>query len=160
MKIIDKLRTLPSVQRGVTLIELMIVVVIVAILVALAIPAYQDYTIRSQAAEGMQMAAAAKTAVEEFYADKGTLPTDNETAGLGTNTIAGKYVASVAVGSGGVITVTFDAANSNANIQGDTLAFTPATDANTGSVTWNCGPGTTSGIDMKYLPSSCRSTGT
>lgn len=154
MKILNMKETMQKkgqkIQRGVTLIELMIVVVIVAILVALAVPAYQDYTIRSQVAEGMNLSAAAKTAVEESYAQSGTLPADNSDAGLdASTTIQGNYVASVAVANG-VITATFGN-DANSNIASDTIVFTPNT-SDAGSIQWTC-DGT---VDAKYRPASCR----
>ena len=94
-------------QQGFTLIELMIVVAIIGILAAIAIPAYQDYTIRAQVSEGLNLSAGAKAAVTEFFQDQGTLPTDNAEAGIeAANVITGKYVVSVAVAAG-VITVTY-----------------------------------------------------
>ena len=141
------------VQQGFTLIELMIVVAIIGILAAIALPAYQDYTIRSQASEGTVLASGAKTAVAEFYNNKGALPTDNSSAGLATAaSINGKYVLSVANASG-LVTATFRGAGTDANakIQGKTILLSATTTA--GSVVWKCKPGT---IDSKYLPSSCR----
>ena len=96
-----------SAQQGFTLIELMIVVAIIGILAAIAIPAYQDYLIRSQVSEGLTMASAAKAAVSEFYANRGAWPSSNSAAGMGAaSTIQGKYVRSIEVVGGG-ITVTY-----------------------------------------------------
>ncbi len=82
-----------SAQQGFTLIELMIVVAIIGILAAIAIPAYQDYLIRSQVSEGLTMASAAKAGVSEFYANRGAWPSSNSAAGMGAaSTIQGKYV--------------------------------------------------------------------
>src|SRR6201991_436803 len=91
-----------TVQKGFTLIELMIVVAIIAILAAIAIPAYQDYTIRSQVSEGLSLADGAKTAVAEYYTNKGTYPGTNGSAGLAAAaSIGGNYVAQVGLATGG-----------------------------------------------------------
>ncbi len=136
-------------QQGFTLIELMIVVAIIGILAAVAIPAYQDYTIRAKVTEGLSLASAGKTAVSEYFASNGSLPADNDTAGMSTSTdISGNSVQSVAVVSG-VITVTFNA--STPAISGQTIGLTPATTG--GQVTWSCTAGT---LLSKYRPSSCR----
>ena len=141
--------------QGFTLIELMIVVAIIAILAAIAIPAYQDYTIRSQVSEGASLASGAKTAVAEYYAQYGVAPADNAAAGIDTDTnIKGNYVKSVAVGANGVITATFsNTAPQKANkaIDGKALVLTPT--FGTGGVQWSC---TASTVDDKYLPSNCR----
>ena len=142
--------------QGFTLIELMIVVAIIAILAAIAIPAYQDYTIRAQVSEGASLASGAKTAVAEYYAQYGVAPTSNTAAGIDdppTN-IKGNYVKSVAVGANGVITATFSKAapqKANAAIDGKALVLTPT--FGTGGVQWSC---TASTVDDKYLPSNCR----
>jgi type IV pilus assembly protein PilA len=128
-----------SVQKGFTLIELMIVVAIIGILAAIAIPAYQDYTTRAQVTEGLNMAGAAKAAVSESYSANGAWPTDNNVAGLGVSTnIQGKYVDSVAVALN-KITVTFRATAPAATaIQNKTLILTAGT-SNNGDVAWQCG---------------------
>jgi len=138
-------------QQGFTLIELMIVVAIIGILAAIAIPAYQDYTIRAQVSEGLNLSGAAKAAVTEFYQDQGVYPADNATAGLeAAANITGKYVTQVAVANN-VITVTYGN-DANANIAGATLTMT-ATD-NAGSVSWACASG--GGLQNKWLPAACR----
>ena len=138
-------------QQGFTLIELMIVVAIIGILAAIAIPAYQDYTIRAQVSEGLNLSAGAKAAVTEFFQDQGAMPADNATAGLeAAANITGKYVQSVTV-AGGQITVLYGG-DANANIGGATLTLTPQ--PNLGSVEWNCANG--AGLQNKWLPASCR----
>jgi len=136
-------------QQGFTLIELMIVVAIIGILAAIAIPAYQDYTIRAQVSEGLNLSAAAKAAVTEFYQDQGIPPATNVAAGLDA-AIAGKYVASVTVAAG-VITVVYGGA-ANANLTG-TLLMTPDFVTSPGSVQWNCSG---AAIPNKWLPAACR----
>ena len=94
-------------QQGFTLIELMIVVAIIGILAAIAIPAYQDYTIRAQVSEGLNLSGGAKAAVTEYFQDRGTMPTTNTMAGLAAGgDIKGKYVWSVTVGTDGIIDIT------------------------------------------------------
>ena len=145
-------------QQGFTLIELMIVVAIIGILAAIAIPAYQDYTIRAQVSEGLSLADGAKTAVAEYYTNHGTFPGSNTSAGLATDTsITGNYVSQVNA-AGGKILVTFSNASpqkANAAINGKILSISAVT-AGGGSIKWTCGTtsaGTT--IATKYLPSSC-----
>ena len=162
-----------SKNGGFTLIELMIVVAIIGILAAVAIPAYSDYTTRAQVTEALNLASAAKTAVSESYGSNGAWPADNSSAGLGVSTdIKGKYVDSVAVASN-QITVTFRAASpAAAAIQGKTLLLTAGTSVN-GDIAWQCGSKTmassiTAGTTafegaggggttaQKYRPAECR----
>jgi len=162
---------LKSIQKGFTLIELMIVVAIIGILAAIAIPAYQDYLIRSQVSEGLTMAAAAKAGVAEFYANKGAWPTNNSAAGLGvSSTIEGKYVSSIGIAGGG-ISVTYGHEANKTNLIGKKLVLQPGASAN-GDIIWKCGKaqdpsgwasaasakGTAASTTVagKYLPSSCR----
>ena len=142
-------------QQGFTLIELMIVVAIIGILAAIAIPAYQDYTIRAQVSEGLNLAAGAKAAITEYFQDSGGFPGNNANAGISAaNTIVGNYVSGVTVGANGVITVAYNGPRVNSTIAGDTLQLIPGT--NTGSVDWTCSPGGGSPLLPKYVPSSCR----
>jgi len=148
-------REMKKVQQGFTLIELMIVVAIIGILAAIAIPAYQDYTIRAQVSEGLNLAAGAKVAVAEYYMDRGTYPTNNAAAGLSVETtIAGNYVSQVLV-TNGLVTVSYSNAtpqNANLAINGATLLLSPGTTA--GAVNWDCRAGAI--LVDKWLPAACR----
>ncbi|MBS0457423.1 MAG: pilin [Proteobacteria bacterium] len=149
-------------QQGFTLIELMIVVAIIAILAAIAIPAYQDYVIRSQVSEGSSLAEGSKTALAEFYSNKGRFPGTNVSAGVATDTsINGNYVTKVTVGGAagsgvgatGTITVTYGN-QANALVATKVLVF-KATGA-AGSTTWACTTAAGSNVNPKYRPSICR----
>ena len=141
-------------QQGFTLIELMIVVAIIGILAAIAIPAYQDYTIRAQVSEGLNLAGGAKAAVSEYTMDRGTFPSGNPQAGISAAAdISGKYVTSVTVGAGnGVITVLYGGTGpAHALLAGNSLTLSATTQA--GSVEWDCAG---VGIADKHLPAACR----
>ena len=161
-------------QGGFTLIELMIVVAIIGILAAIAIPAYQNYSIRAQVTEGINLAAHAKTRVAEAFLNRGEAPANRAVAGLSddpTDT-SGKYVSAVDV-TDGVIVVTFGY-EANALINNLTVTMTPY-EAGDGGVKWRCGSapaptgplmGATAGgnqanyiaptVPPEFLPSSCR----
>ncbi|MBW3916652.1 pilin [Neisseria meningitidis] len=162
-----------TLQKGFTLIELMIVIAIVGILAAVALPAYQDYTARAQVSEAILLAEGQKSAVTEYYLNHGIWPGDNTSAGVATSTdIKGKYVAGVKVEKG-VITATMLSSGVNKEIQGKKLSLWAK--RQDGSVKWFCGQpvkrdgtagtnndevkaatGTTANIDTKHLPSTCR----
>ncbi|HFC3536924.1 TPA: pilin [Neisseria gonorrhoeae] len=153
-----------TLQKGFTLIELMIVIAIVGILAAVALPAYQDYTARAQVSEAILLAEGQKSAVTEYYLNNGKWPKDNTSAGVASppSDIKGKYVESVTV-TNGVVTAKMKPSGVNKEIQGKKLSLWARRE--NGSVKWFCGQPVKRGddavtdankIETKHLPSTCR----
>ncbi|EMU3527569.1 pilin, partial [Neisseria gonorrhoeae] len=158
-----------TLQKGFTLIELMIVIAIVGILAAVALPAYQDYTARAQVSEAILLAEGQKSAVTEYYLNHGEWPENNDSAGVASSSsIKGKYVEKVEV-KNGVVTAQMKPSGVNKEIQGKRLSLWARREA--GSVKWFCGQPVTRDagagadavtadkdkeIDTKHLPSTCR----
>ena len=159
-------------QKGFTLIELMIVVAIIGILAAIAIPSYQNYTIRAQVTEGLTLAGGWKAAIAEYYAQKGSFPTCASTTG-GAGCVAaagattGKYVTNVGVVAGGPIAITYGG-QASAKLAGLILDVSPGISTNN-DVVWICGkagvlgmtalqtapPVDATNVPAQYLPTSC-----
>lgn len=139
-------------HHGFTLIELMIVVAIIGILAAIALPAYQNYIVRTQVSEGMMLVSPIKASMAVFYEERGAFPSTNASVGLPLATnITGSYVTAVNIGTApGAIHATYGN-KSHSDITGDVLIISAITSA--GSINWTCKSTT---IDPKYLPLSCR----
>lgn len=140
-----------AIQKGFTLIELMIVVAIIGILAAVALPAYQDYTARAQVSEGIVLSEGLKGVVSEYWTNEGTFPATLALAGADKAT--GKYVSEVSM-TDGVIEAMMKSTGVAKGIQGKTLQLSPLTAA--GSIKWTCKSAGTAPIADKYLPTSCR----
>ena len=145
-----------AIQKGFTLIELMIVVAIIGILAAIALPAYQDYTARAQVSEALVLADGQKGAVTEYYADKGSFPASNASAGIADAAqISGKYVAQVAIGNNGVISASMKADNVADGVKSAVIVLTPT--AGSGSTSWACtATKNNTPLQGKYVPAACR----
>jgi type IV pilus assembly protein PilA len=146
-------------QQGFTLIELMIVVAIIGILAAVALPAYQDYTVRAKMSEVILAMSACRTSITELYQTGGTPPGANN---WGCEGVQSKYVAGLGTDANGVITATIQNINTDVNTKMVTLipmvgaaAASSATDFGKGVNGWVCG-GTGTDLSKKYLPGSCR----
>lgn len=142
-----------NIQKGFTLIELMIVIAIIGILAAIAIPAYNDYVARAQASEAVELMAGGKTPMSEFFADQGRWPA---AAGSVMGTTVGKYVNNITITTGAattgslVLTATFNATGVNASLQSKTVTLTTGDNGQS----WSCAAG--AGLDPKLLPGACR----
>ncbi|HKU17848.1 MAG TPA: pilin [Candidatus Saccharimonadales bacterium] len=161
---------------GFTLIELMIVIAIIAILAAIAVPMYQDYIIRSKIVEGLSLSDSAQTAVAESFQSYGYMPATGNSGSANSfglpqaTSVQGKYVSSIQVDGGtGKITITYNGQVGGGVASGDVLVLTPGTILH-GAVVWACGfravslggrtiggPGSGTNVLPKYLPADCRS---
>ncbi|MFZ4550659.1 MAG: pilin [Aquabacterium sp.] len=173
------MQVMKQVQKGFTLIELMIVVAIIGILAAVALPAYQDYTVRAQVSESLNLASGLKTAVSEYFSQTGAFPKDNVQAICGSASTCtgsaatdnkGNYVTQIAVTTGGGLDVTFGN-KANKDISGKILSLRPGIDT-AKNITWICGKAATpsgvtvgdgtnvatdgTNVELKYLPTSCK----
>jgi len=141
------------IQQGFTLIELMIVVAIIGILAAIALPAYQDYTVRAKVSELMLATSAGKVPVAEFFQLRGVLPNSGSVSVDSQNS---QYVSSVSWNGTALVGTSATTNMGNAAAQGVSIALTPQSSANNAVLNWSCGPTATGGMPKKYLPGSCK----
>lgn len=161
-------RTMQMAQKGFTLIELMIVVAIIGILAAVALPAYQDYTVRAKMSEAILAASGCRTSITETIQSASSQLPSAGAWGCESSTATSQYVAKVETTGAGLITVTTqNIKNTNANppAVGGTVQLSPVkadgstfaqTDVGVTVYKWICGPGATNGVNPKFLPGSCR----
>jgi type IV pilus assembly protein PilA len=140
-----------TIQKGFTLIELMITVAIVGILASVALPSYQNYTIRAQISEAFALAGGIQTAMAEYYQTNGNFTGVTSVTALKVTAPTGKYVSAVSA-SASVITLTFGGSAVNAKISGGTLTFTGVDSASNGVIKWQCSGSTSV---LTYVPTSC-----
>ncbi len=150
-----------QVQKGFTLIELMIVIAIVGILAAVALPAYQDYTVRAKVSEGLAKAAEAKTTIAEYFVARAAFPVDADAAGIstdvGTDLVKSLLMGTWDVNDGGELTIVMNEANLGGSTSGTANSFVlSVADTINGTVIWKCKVASTNGLPSKYLPASCR----
>jgi type IV pilus assembly protein PilA len=153
-----------TLQKGFTLIELMIVVAIIGILAAVALPAYQDYTIRARMSEVILAMSACRTSITEVYQSGGSAPGANGWGCEVSTSAATKYVAAITTDLNGVVQATVR--NVSTSVDNSVIQLTPLQAAGTAAVFapnssqalygWNCGPAASNGVPPKFLPGSCR----